>query len=78
MTTGLVGKPPRAARQVVRSTDLRAGLTGGLVSAGESRWRREGLPRPPDAGRQGLGLRSPAGRYQPAERGQRPGQPPAD
>jgi hypothetical protein len=26
----------------------------------------------------GLGLRSPAGRYQPAERGQRPGQPPAD
>src|SRR5215213_9263027 len=39
MTTGLVGKPPRAARQVMRSTDLRAGLTGGLVSAGESRWR---------------------------------------
>jgi hypothetical protein len=44
---------------------------GASVAAGER------PPRPPDGGRRGLGPPSPAGRYRPADRDQRPGQPAA-
>jgi hypothetical protein len=51
-------------------------VTGLLL--GSRRHGGKGRPGRPTLADRGLGLRSPAGRYQLAKRGQRPGQPPAD
>src|SRR5215207_8708668 len=74
--TSVVGKPPKAAWQAVGSEGMRAGrqvewrLLGVSVPAGEAapagqRWQT------------GFGSALVGGRYQPADRGQRPEQPAA-
>jgi hypothetical protein len=50
---------------------------GAARQVGRASVAAERPPQPPDGGRRGLGPPSPAGRYRPANRDQRPGQPAA-